>query len=371
MEPAVNDLDLTAIDLVVDDRDPQAIFDASLAKFLELAPTARPRNGSVEAILLEAIATATADGIYAANRVISLVVEAILGLYDVARFDGTSAAGVVTLTLDGTRTLTVTEGQRLLDPGTGLVLLVTADTSGVSVSTLAIPVQTEEPGGAGNSITSGTAVDLLDSIPYAVSASVTTTLSGGADAESDTAYIDRATARLARVTSSLVLPGHFAAYCLEDTRILRATAIDNYQPGGTPGSDIGHITVLLYGSQAPIATDIQTELETAMSAISSSMLTVHVEPATVVTQAVTLTVEKLAGFTDQEVEDNVTAALQAFLNTDTWDWGGDVIVSEIIVAAAAAAGVDFVDTVTTPAGTVTVDADELVTAGTITVTVNP
>ena len=76
----MNDLDLTAIDLVVDDRDPQAIFDASLAKFLELAPTARPRNGSVEAILLEAIATATADGIYAANRVISLVVEAILGL---------------------------------------------------------------------------------------------------------------------------------------------------------------------------------------------------------------------------------------------------------------------------------------------------
>lgn len=370
MEPAVNDLDLTAIDLVVDDRDPQAIFDASLTKFLELAPTARPRNGSVEAILLEAIATATADGIYAANRVITLVVEAILGLYDVARFDGTSAAGVVTLTLDGTRTLTVTEGQRLLDPGTGLVLLVTADTSGVSVSTLAIPVQTEEPGGAGNSITTGTAVDLLDSIPYAVSASVTTTLSGGADAESDTAYIDRVSARLARVTSSLGMPEHFTAYCLEDVRVNRATAIDLYQPGGTVGSDAGHITEYLYGYSAQLSAPIREELRAAMHAISSSLVTIHVEPASLVTQAVTYEVTALSGYDAGDLETTIDAALTAWMNPNDWPWGEDIRPTDIIALLADIPGVDFVDAVTVPATTTAVAAHQLATIGAITGTVN-
>lgn len=369
MEPVVKDLDLAAINLVVDDRDPQAVFDASLATFISLAPTAQPRNGSVEALLLEATATATADTIYALNRVIGRVVEGVLGLYGVTRYAGAVATGVVTITLDSSRDLTVTAGQRLLDPATGLVLLVSSDVTVTGASTIVLPCATEAFGGSGNAIIAGSPIDLLDAIPYAVSAVVTTGFSGGADPESDESYIDRASTVLARVTSSLVLPGHFTAYLLQDPRVGRATAIDLFEPGGTPGSDLGHVTLYTYGKGGQLSADVRTELAAAMNAISAAMITVHVEPATIVTQALALTVQALPGYSTTTVRDDVTAALQAWMTPDAWTWGRDIIVNEIIDIAADVAGVDYVDTVTTPATDVTIAADELAQYGAITITV--
>ncbi len=369
MEHLVKDLDLSAIDLVVDDRDPQAIFDASLAKYLELAPNAAVRNGSVEAILLEAIATATADGIYATNRFITKAVEGILGLYGVPRFPGASAAGVVTLTLDGLRTLTVTAGQRLLDPATGLVLLVSTDASVTASSTIALPVVTADPGGAGNAITVGTPIDLLDAIPYVASAAVTTALTGGADAETDAAYIDRASAVLARVTSSLVLPVHFIAYALQDTRVNRATVIDLYYPGGTPGSNLGDLTVYTYGFSAQLSAPVKEELRAAMQALCAAMITVHVEDASIVTQAITYTCHALPGYSTTVLRDTINAALQAWMSPNAWTWGDDIRQTDIIALIAGIAGVDYVDSVTVPATTTAVGASQLALAGTITGTV--
>ena len=366
----MSDLALDAVDLVLDDRDPQMIFDAALDAFEALAPDARVRNGSVEALLMEAMSVASADVIYALNRFVGAVVEGVLNLYEVPRFAGAVASGVVTLTLDGTRTLTVAAGQRMVDPGTGLVLQVTADTSGSAVSTLALPVATLLPGGAGNAIAAGAAVDIVDAIPYVVSAAVSTAFGGGADAEDDAAYVLRARAVLARVTSSLVLPEHFVAYALEDARIARATAIDLYEPpSGTPGSDLGHVTLVVYGHGAAVPEATRNEMRDAMAAISSAMLTLHVEPATVVSQAITLTVHALPGYSTTAVRDDITAALAAWCSPVVWPWGRDIMVTEIVDTAADVAGVDYVDAVATPAGTVTIAADELATAGTITVTV--
>ncbi len=363
------DLDLAAINLVVDDRDAQAIFDAGLAKFIELAPTARPRNGSVEALLLEAFATASADTIYALNRVVSLTVEGILNLYGVVRFGGASAAGEVTLTLDGVRTLTVTAGQRLADPKTGLTLLVTSDVSITAASSIVLPCHTEDSSGAGNSISVGDAIDLVDSIPYAASAVVSLAFTGGADVESDTSFIDRASSVFARVTSSLVLPVHFIAYMLEDARVGRATAVDLYMPGGTVGADLGHITVYAYGRSALLSSLIKAELLTQMNDRSASMITVHLEDPTITTQAVTLTVQALAGYSTTAVRDAVTAALTAWMNPDVWPWGRDIMTTEIIDIAADVVGVDYVTTVTTPASNVVLGISTLANIGTITVTV--
>jgi uncharacterized phage protein gp47/JayE len=369
MEPAVKDLDLSAINLVVDDRDPQAIFDAALAKWVELAPTVRPRNGSVEAILLEAAAVATADGIYALNRFVTKAVEGVLNLYGVPRFPGAAAAGTVTLTLDGTRTLTVTAGQRLLEPSTGLVLEVSADTTVTGAASIVVPVVTAEPGGAGNAITAGTPIDLLDAIPYVVAAAVTTGLTGGADPESDASYVDRASTVLARVTSSLVLPVHFTAYALQDTRVQRATVVDLFEPGGTPGAELGHLTVYAYGYGALLSSGVKAELRDAMQARSAAMIEVHVEDPTIVTQAVTLTCHALPGYSTVDVRDAIEAALSGWMNPDTWSWGEDIRPTDIIALVSDVAGVDYVDSVTTPASAVTIDVDELATVGTMTITV--
>lgn len=369
MEHLVKDLDLSAINLVVDDRDPQAIFDASLAKYLALAPNTAVRNGSVEAILLEAIATATADGIYATNRFITKAVEGILGLYGVPRFPGASASGVVTLTLGSTRTLTVTAGQRLLEPATGLVLLVTADATVTAGTSLVLAVATADPGGAGNAIIVGTPIDLLDAIPYVASAAVTTALTGGADAETDTAYIDRASTVLARVTSSLVLPTHFIAYALQDTRVNRATVIDLYYPGGTVGANLGHLTVYTYGFSAQLSAPVKTEIDAAMQALSAAMITVHVADASIVTQAITYTCHALPGYPTIALRDTINAVLRAWMSPNAWTWGDDIRQTDIIALIATIPGVDYVDSVTVPASTTAVGASQLAQAGTITGTV--
>ena len=364
------DIDLSYLALDIDDRDPQAIFDAALARYQELAPNARPRNGSIETILLEAFATASADLIYALNRLPAATVEGVLSLYGVTRFDGAVAGGTVTITLDGMRTLTVPVGVRFSDPGTGLIITVVTEASGIEVSELVLECTTESAGGDGNLLTAGTELDVLDAIPYVTAAVITTDFSGGADAESDAAYIDRASTVFARVTSSLVLPVHFVAFLLEDARVQRATAIDLFEPGGTPGSDLGHITTYVYGYGAMLTNPVKEELREAMQAISSAMITVHVQDATIVQQNIDVTVVALPGYSVDQIASAVEAELANWFSPDSWPWGRDIMITEIIDIAADVPGVDYVDFVTTPAADVTVEANELAQAGMITVTVN-
>lgn len=366
----MRDLELSAIGLVVDDRDPQAVFDAMLAKYVELAPDAVVRNGSVEARLLAAFAEGAGDVIYALNRVITLVVEGVLSRYGIERFVGSPAVGMVTCTLDAARSLTITAGQRFADPTSGLVLEVAADAEVTTATSITVAVATAEPGAAGNALAAGTALDLLDSIPYVVSAELLTGLTGGADPETDATYFDRVSTVLARVTSSIVKPEHFLAATLQDPRVGRATVLDLYAPGGTPGSDLGDVTVFVYGHGAGLSGPVQAEIEANLQAMCAAMIHPHVVDVTIRTQAIALTVHALPGYSTPTIQAGVEAALRAFYNPASYPFGRDVLESEITAIAADVAGVDYVTPGSvTPAGSVAVDVDELVLAGAITVTV--
>jgi uncharacterized phage protein gp47/JayE len=363
------DLNLTYLDITPDDRDPQAIFDAAVAQAQAALPTWVARNGNVEVVLMEALCLAVSDAVYALNRIPPVVLEAVLALYGVERGLGDAAIGQVTITFDTARSLLIPAGSQMQDPTTGITIVTTADTTVTSASTAVVDVVAVDAGSSANAIATGTSLDMIDLVPYAVSAAVSTGLSGGTDPEDDTAYFDRAATVLARVTSSLVLPIHFVAYCLEDTRVLRATSIDVFEPGGTPGLDLGHITIYLYGRGAQVPVEVRSELQSAMQAMSSMMLTVHVEPAVIVTQDVEVDVVKLDGYASEDIAAAVEAALTAYLSTDTWAWGEDILPAQLISVIDQLPGVDYTDGVTTPSGTVAVDVDELVQIGTITVNV--
>jgi uncharacterized phage protein gp47/JayE len=365
------DLDLSYLELVIEDADPQRIIDDAVEYAQTAFPEWVPRNGSTEVVVMEALALGVADLIYAGNRLPGTVVEAVLALYNIPRSEGVPATGEVLVTFDTTRTVTIVTGSRFEVPGEELILAVTADTSGTDVANLTVPVATETGTGAVNGLAVGTALDIVDTVPYAVAAEIATALSGGSDAESDTAYIDRAGARLARVTSSLVIPVHFAAYCLEDIRVSRAQAVDLYDctDVNAPGDDIGHISIYVHGRGGALAQGVLDELQAAMQAASSAILDVHVAAATIHSQNVDLAVVALAGYSTLTVQSNVEAKLLQWMNPETWTWGGDIIVNDLIAQVGTVEGVDYVDTVTTPSGTVTIDFDTLVTAGTVTVSV--
>ena len=367
----MSDLGLSRVELTPDDRDPQATFDAMLASVQAALPTWDARNGALETVLMEAFATGAADVIYALNRLPGRIEEDILALYDVPRFAGARATGNAVITWDTSRTATVTAGLRFSVPDSDVELEITATTTGTGAS-LTVPVRATEPGSAPNAIASGATLDVLDAIPFAVSVALSGTLSGGADPETDAAYIERASARLARVTSSLVVPDHFVAYCLENPAVTRAVAYDLWD-GVAPlsTSDLGYITIAMYGIGGQVDLAIRSALEAEMQERCASMITPIVIEADITSINIAATVVALAGYDTNEVRDACEAAIRAYVNPATWEWDASLIDTEIIALLDDVPGVDYVSSGTvTPSGTTTITTPAgLATAGTVTITV--
>lgn len=367
----MSDLGLSRVEITPDDRDPQQTFDAMLASVRAALPTWDARNGALETVLLEAWATGAADVIYALNRLPGRIEEDILALYDVARFAGAKATGNAVITWDTSRTATVTAGIRFTVPSSDIVLEVTTTTTGTG-ATLTVPVRATEPGAAANSVTSGAALDVLDAIPYAVSVALSGTLSGGADAESDNAYLERAATRLARVTSSLVVADHFVAYALENTAVVRAKAYDLWDgTGANTSSDLGYVTVAVYGSGAQVAAGTRTALAAEMDERAAAMITPVVIATTISTVNIAATVKALAGYSTAAIAAACEAAIRAYVNPASWTWDASLIDTEIISLLNDVAGVDYVVSGSvTPSGTTTITTPAgLATAGTVTITV--
>lgn len=358
-----------SLSITVDDRDPQAIFDAMVSQWQAIAPDAVLRNGSLEAILMEAVAVATSDNIYALNRMLSIVVEAAFAKYGAPRDAGQPAAGTVVITLDGVRTGTIVAGTAM--SAAGIDLTVVADVHYAAASSVTVPAACADAGAAGNSLAAGTDVSLEDAIAYAVSAQIGTGLSGGSDAESDAAYLARVGNVFARLTSALVLPEHLTAYALEDVRVGAATTIDLWDAASdaTIGSDIGHATVVAHGRAGTLDAVVLDQLRAAMQAISSAAQTVHAKAATITTQNLALTVHPVAGTSPGSLSTAVETALRAWLSPLAWTFGDAIRVNEVIAIAAAVPGVDYVTTVATPSADVALPAFALAQAGTVTVTV--
>jgi uncharacterized phage protein gp47/JayE len=213
---------------------------------------------------------------------------------------------------------------------------------------------------------------VLDSIPYAVSVALSGLLTGGADPETDAAYIQRASTRLARVTSSLVVPEHFVAYALENPAIKRAKVYDQWD--GVPSlvtTDLGYVTIAVYGSQAQVAAGVRTALAAEMNERAATMITPVIIEADIETINIAGTVVALAGFDTNAVRDACVAAVRAYVNTDTWEWDASLVDTEIISVLDDVPGVDYVSSGTvTPSGTTTIGTPAgLATAGTVTITV--
>lgn len=367
----MSDLGLSRVTITPDDRDPQATFDAMLAAVRAALPTWEARNGALETVLLEAFSVGAADLIYALNRLPGRIEADILALYDVPRYAGAQATGTAVVSFDTSRTVTLEQGLRFAVPGTELVLEIATTTTGTG-TTLSLPVRATEASAAANAVIPGAALDVIDAIPYAVSVALSGTLTGGADPETDAAYLERASTRLARVTSSLVVADHFTAYALEDTAVKRAKAYDLWDgTGANTSSDVGYVTVAVYGSAAQVASDTRLALQGEMASRCAAMIQPVVIPATISTINIAGTVKAVAGYSTVEVKAACEAAIRAFLNPATWEWDASLIDSEIIAVLSDVAGVDYVVSGTvTPSGTTAITTPAgLATAGTVTVTV--
>jgi uncharacterized phage protein gp47/JayE len=358
----MRDLDVGQLGIVVDDRDPQAIFDAMVTAVKVRNPAWIPHNAALETMLLEAFAVAAADWIYATNRTLGALVETVLALFGVPRDPGAPGTGTLTVTFDGTPDLTIAAGTEFVTD-TGTTLLATTSTV-ITTATAAVSVEEAIPGAA-TALTVGTSLSPVAGLPRLSACTLTAPITGGRPAEDDQTYLARCATGLARVNTSLATARDFTAAALGDPRVGRATTINRWNPDTSSSSD-GHITVALHGRGAALDTPTLTSIGTALSESALAILTVHTIGADLAAVDVTAGITIAAGYDEADTIAAATAVLTEWLSWANTGWGQTITPTAIETVLGNVPGVST-PLVTAPTGDVTHQPWQLPAAGTITI----
>lgn len=338
-----------------------ALFDKGAAELLERAlvdavsklPGWRPREGNTELVLLEAMALLVDEAIFTVNRLPDAVVEVLMRLYGITRDLGAPSTTTVRFTVAdalghvipaGTRVRLTLAGD-VVDFITNVGLAIPGGQTAGNVAATAT-----RNGAVANGTPVNTPLELVDAVPFVDAVVIQTIPTGGAEAETDAEWRDRAVTRFSRVTDVLVTASHFTAAALEWPTVQRATTIDNHNGAGAAN---GHVAVAVAAAAGvALAAQDKVNLEADLEERSQVNLDVHVIDPTITAVAVTAEVKRLAGFDNATVVANVQAAIRAYLNPDSWPWAGTVRRNELIALLDGVDGVDYVVSLTAPAADV-------------------
>jgi uncharacterized phage protein gp47/JayE len=364
------------IDMTLYDKNASDIKAAALATLQSRMTDYIPAETNIEVMLIEAMAIEISEGIFTINRLPQVMMESLLSLYGVSRDPGKRATVTVQFTM-------LDNAGYVVPAGTQMAYLVSDDETVMFTTDTELTIPSPSTTGpvtatasiyssSVNGITPGTELILASPIDSVVSIEVSVTSSGGVEPETIEDWLIRGTQRLQRLSDALVLPSHYAASALEHAYVKRTSVVDNFNaPSGTPGSDAGHLSLFVYGDGAELTAPQKEELLSILQANAVANIIIHIEDATVVTEAVNVTVVKEADADETATHDAVVSAINDYLNTATWDWSGTLRRNSLIAVIASADGVAYVDTLTTPASDVSLGTTGMVLAeaGTVTVTV--
>lgn len=346
------------IDLTPYDRTETELVDRAKTWAAVKFPGWNPPEGSLDLALIEAFAVVIAEDVYAVNRLPGALAEGIAALYGVARDQGAPPTTSVTFNFGDALGHAVLAGTRVrLVVGADQVVFVTdADAVAVAPATEAtIGATAEGNTSVANGVAAGALLDALDMLPDVDTVELAAGVGNGRDPEDQSAFLARFGAKLRLLVTTLVRAEQFTDFALTDPAVSRATSIDKWDPT-VPGVVTGHVTVAVAGAGgAALSAPVKAALLAALQGAASADLAVHVIDPTITAVAITTTVRRFAGFTNEEVEANVTAALTAYLSPDTWGagedpWPATVYRNELLSLLDAVEGVDRVVSLTVPAG---------------------
>lgn len=342
-------------DLRIYDRDPQAVFDAAVQNLRTRLPEWEPREDSTEIILLESLALEVSEAVFAINRLPGTIMSILMQKYGINRDEGAYPRGRVTISMVNTFGYTIEAGTRMLlnmGVGTEPLVMTVDDATVVPVGATSVTVEVtgDRYTAEANGVPEGTVLEFLDAVVFVERAVLAEPIFGGRDPESDMEWSARGISRLRRLSDVLVTANHFEQTALENPNVVRAKAVDLYNPLVTPSDNkAGHITVTVYGEGAPLTPEQKTELKEDLSRQALASLTVHVADPVITTVNVTVEVRRHALASEADVRTRITDALRNYLNPGTWQWSGRVRVNELISLIDNVDGVDYVQKVLTPA----------------------
>lgn len=345
---------LTLVDLTEQDLVDIAVADATVK-----LPGWVPREGHTEVVVLEAQALITAELVYALNLLPDAVLEAVIGLYGLARDAGAPPSASFTLATSSTTPVLVPSGTRLrVSYNTVDVLdfLTTTDLSIAANGSATVVATAVENTSVLNGTPTGVSTELVDAISTVDTVTLASAVTGGRGVETSVQYRSRGANLFRRLTSTLVLPAHFTAASLEVAGVARAQTLDNFNPTlgtGSPGSHPGNVTVAAaVAGGGALSTPVKDALVSDLTSKAHSGLAIHVIAPTITAVPITVSVTLVPGFASATVIAAVNAALAAYLNPDAWAWSGTVYRNELISLIDRVPGVGRVVTLTAPAADV-------------------
>lgn len=338
------------VDLTIYDQDLQDLFDRAKAYTSSKFPDWVPSETNTEVVLMEALALMVSESIFAINRLPDTVSEILFKLYGINRSTGEYPTFTARFTVqDHTSTVTIPAGfQAIYDLGDGQDIAIFSLDSDVS---LAAGTNTATGTFTGslktaryNNIAVGTAFTVVSPLYFLQSVVTTTTISGGAGAEADSDYFDRAALRFARLSEALILPTHFSNYALEKSYVSTAKTVDLYQaPSGNAGSDYGHVALFVFADNAYVSSANKNTLlgEIDDRCIASVTPTVN-DPDNLAVIGVHTTVIRKSSSTSSNTEVAVYNALNDYYHTTTWPWSSTLRWTNLVSLIENASGVDYV-----------------------------
>lgn len=353
------------VDLSINDLDATGIFDEAIEYARTALPEWIPQAGNIEVILLEAIAVEAANVIAAINRVPGATTETLLKLYGVERSDGELAHGTIQVITINTNGYTIPGGSNFAyfppDGTTPLVYLTDDDLiipNGFASGTVTVTAQAV--GSVYNEPSAGSTLQFLETVPFIQSVTFNVAPSGGASAETDDQFFQRAINTLQSYSAALTTADQIASYVLVNYPDIvfrshvfdreRSADRDTSAPAYSPEAHVGYALVVVAGQNSSPTDTSDTQIDAGdrqtiqddLQARVNPGLVVEVVNAEIVDVAPSVTVKKVAGYTATQVEDAIKSTLTSYLSSNSWDWDSSVRVNELISLIDDVEGVNYV-----------------------------
>lgn len=358
--------------------DPDTLAAQAFESIQENIPGWLPNDGNLETILIEALSLIASVLAFQASGEPTSIFRWFGPLVGIFPIDAAQATVQTTWTAIDDQGYTIAAGTNVGIRTAGDQLVAFTVLSGVEI----LPGETTTddgavtliavlPGLAGSGIgTVGGTVEPLDPLDFVASIVQTGVTTGGVDAETDTAYLNRLRAELQLLSPRPILPADFAGLAVTVAGVYRAVAIDGYNPGDETTGNPRMVAVAGMDADGnAIDSTLKSNVATYLEGLREVNFVVNTIDPTFTQIDVVYQVAVDAGFDDSDTLSAVDSAIQGFLSGVTWGlpaggdqttWENETVVRylDLSYVVRRVAGVDYIQTLAfnahTPVGACTV-----------------
>jgi hypothetical protein len=337
--------------------DPEALASDAIAYLAAQQPGWVAREGHLETWMLRAFARMANESAKVAAQA-PLAIFRYFGerLLDLPPLVGARAQASSTWTLTDTAGHTIPAGTTVgyRTSASSLVLLrtvadVVVPAGSNRTAAGAVLLEAVEVGGSVNGLPAAPLV-VVDNLAAVAAVETTTVTAGGADAETESVYLDRLAAELQLLSPRPILPKDFAALARNEPYVGRAVAIDGFNRSDGSYGNARLVTVAAVDALGqPLTTSQKNTLRAKLDGAREVNFVVDVIDPTYTTVDITAQVVPLPGENVATVSKAVVSALMAFLSPAQWGgpspaWHNTTAVRYLTVAHVlnGVPGVDYV-----------------------------